>query len=235
MPGAPKREHGELTHSPEAMHAWVTQLTARFGGRPIAVCLEQSRGALLFALSKYENLVLYPIHPATAHDFRKAVYPSGSKDDPLDADVLLDFLRKHRERLRVWRPDTVATRELPLLVEDRRQLVEEKTRGLKQLTSRLKLSFPQVLSGFGGVDSLSLWKFLERWPDLETLRKARRSALPTFLERDRRCSGPPMEELWPAIQQSLPATHDTAVRNSSVLFVTTLVRRLQALRETIQQ
>ena len=79
--------------------------------------MEQSRGALLFALSKYDNLVLYPIHPAVANDFRKAVYPSGSKSDPVDADVLLDFLLTHRDRLRLWRPDTEQTRELQFLVE----------------------------------------------------------------------------------------------------------------------
>ena len=66
VPGAPRREHGEIEHSPEAIHLWITQLTTRFGVRPIAVCVEQSRGALLFALSKYGNLVLYPIHPAAA-------------------------------------------------------------------------------------------------------------------------------------------------------------------------
>src|SRR3954471_4574342 len=53
VPGAPRREHGEIEHSPEAIHIWITELTTRFAGRPIAVCIEQSRGALLFALSKY--------------------------------------------------------------------------------------------------------------------------------------------------------------------------------------
>ena len=66
--------------------------------------MEQSCGALLFTLSKYGNLVLYPIHPATASDFRKAVYPSGNKSDPVDADVLLDFLLTHRGRLRSGGP-----------------------------------------------------------------------------------------------------------------------------------
>ena len=130
--GAPKREHGEIEHSPEAIHVWISQLTTRFAGRPIAVCVEQSRGALLFALSKYDNLVLYPIHPAVANDFRKAVYPSGSKSDPVDADVLLDFLLTHRDRLRALRADSEQTRELQFLVEDRRRIMDEKTRCLNR-------------------------------------------------------------------------------------------------------
>lgn len=235
VPGARKRERGEIAHSPEAIHLWIMELTARFGDRPLAVCLEQSRGALLFTLSKYGNLVLYPIHPATAKDFRKAVYPSGSKSDPLDADVLLDFLLHHRNRLRLWQPDTEATRELRFLVEDRRRIVDEKTGWVNRLTQRLKMYFPQALSWFGSADSLSLWRFLEQWPDLESLRKAQRSALKAFLERDRRHSAPGLEELWPAIRQAIPATHDAAVIASSILLVRTTVRQLQHLRESIQE
>lgn len=235
VPGDQKRERGEIEHSPETIHLWIGQLTARFAGRSIAVCLEQSRGALLFALSKYGNLVLYPIHPATAKDFRKAVYPSGSKSDPLDADVLLDFLIHHRNRLRVWQPDNEQTRELRFLVEDRRRIVDEKTGWLNRLTQRLKMYFPQALSWFGSADSVLFWRFLEQWPDLETLRKARHSALKAFLERDRRHSAPEIEELWPAIRQAVPATHDAAVIASSILLVKTIVRHLQLLRESIQE
>jgi transposase len=234
VPGAGKRERGECAASPEAVEAWIGELSARFAGRPIAVCVEQSRG-LLFSLSKYENLVLYPIHPAAAKDFRKAVYPSGSKDDPLDADVLLDFLLKHRDRLRVWRPDTAETRELQFLVEDRRRLVDQKTCCLQQLTQRLKLYFPQALTWFGGADSVLLWKVLEQWPDWERLRKVDGSRLKSFLESDRRCSVPEWEQFWPALQQAVPATRDAAVIGSSVLFVSALVRQLLALRAAIQQ
>jgi transposase len=232
--GAGKRERGACGASPEAVEAWIGELAARFAGRPIAVCVEQSR-SLLFSLSKYENLVLYPIHPATAKDFRKAVYPSGSKDDPLDADVLLDFLLKHRDRLRVWRPDTAETRELQFLVEDRRRLVDQKTCCLQQLGQRLKLYFPQALTWFGSAESVLLWKVLEQWPDLETLRKVDSGRLKSFLESDRRCSAPEWEQLWPALQQAVPATRDEAVTRSSVLFVGALVRQLLTLRTTIQQ
>ena len=36
--------HGTLKQEPEAIAAWVAQLRKRFGGRPVALCLEQSRG-----------------------------------------------------------------------------------------------------------------------------------------------------------------------------------------------
>src|SRR3954463_9238588 len=58
---APGVEESELLHKPEAVEAWATELYRRFGGRPIAIALEQSRGSLLFMLLKYEHLVLFPV------------------------------------------------------------------------------------------------------------------------------------------------------------------------------
>ena len=49
-------ERGEVDHMPEAVEAWAAQMSQRFAGRPIAVAVEQSRGALVFLLSKYEQL-----------------------------------------------------------------------------------------------------------------------------------------------------------------------------------
>ena len=47
-----QRESGELEHTPEAVESWVAHLYQRFAQRPIAVAVEQSRGALVFRLSK---------------------------------------------------------------------------------------------------------------------------------------------------------------------------------------
>jgi len=55
------REHGEVGHMPEAIEAWIAQMSQRFAGRPIAVAVEQSRGALVFMLSKYEQLHIFPV------------------------------------------------------------------------------------------------------------------------------------------------------------------------------
>src|SRR5947207_11691553 len=94
------RERGELEARPEVVDAWITAYLARYPGRRIAVALEQKRGALLYTLMKYEQLTVYPIHGATASKFRAALHPSGSKDDPKDADLLLALLGQHRDRLR---------------------------------------------------------------------------------------------------------------------------------------
>jgi Transposase len=75
-------EQRKLEQTPEAIEAWASHLATRFDGRPIAVALEQSRGAVVFALTKYCHLHLYPVHPSTLAHFRQAMVPSGSKTIP---------------------------------------------------------------------------------------------------------------------------------------------------------
>src|SRR5271156_4385516 len=104
-------------------------------------------------LGKYEQLHIYPIHPRAASQFRAALFPSGTKNDPLDAELLLDLLMHHRDRLHRLNPDTPQTRLVQHLVEGRRKLVNEKTRQSNRLTAQLKLYFPQMLDWFDKIDS----------------------------------------------------------------------------------
>ena len=118
-----QREAGELEHRPEAVEAWVGELCRRFGYGPIAVAVEQVKGALVYMLRKYECLHLYPVPSTMSANMRQALYPSGAKDDPRDADVLLELLLLHRDKLHRLTPDNEATRQVQNLVEERRKLV----------------------------------------------------------------------------------------------------------------
>jgi len=140
--GSSLPQRGKVENTPEALHLWATALSVQFGGRPIAVCLEQCRGLLIYALSKYAHLVLFPVHPTTAARYRQTFSPSGAKDDPRDADSLLDLLLHHRDHFPRWQPDTVTNRHLQRLVEQRRLMVHEKTRQSNRLTACLKTFFP---------------------------------------------------------------------------------------------
>src|ERR1700745_2003611 len=105
-----QREQGELEHRPEVIEAWVSQLCRRFGPGPIAVAVEQVKGALVYMLRKYECLHLYPVPSTMSESMRKDLYPSGAKDDPRDAELLLELLLLHRDKLRRLTPDNEATR-----------------------------------------------------------------------------------------------------------------------------
>jgi len=74
-----KRESGELEHTPEAVEAWVGQLCQRFSNRPIAVAVEQSRGALVFMLAKYEPLHLFPVPSTMACQYARSTVSIGGQ------------------------------------------------------------------------------------------------------------------------------------------------------------
>jgi len=143
-----KLQRGELDNTPEAIQIWAAELERRFDGRPIAVALEQSRGAVIAMLSKYAHLVLFPIHPNTVSNYRKALYPSGAKSDPKDGDLILELLLAHPHKFRRLDPDTVETRKLQFLTEERRKLVNQHTAELQRLLGWLKQMFPQILQWF---------------------------------------------------------------------------------------
>lgn len=232
--GSAKRETGELEHTPEAVESWVAHLYQRFAQRPIAVAVEQSRGALVFMLSKYEPLHLFPVPPQMASSMRQALYPSGAKDDPRDADLLLDLLMPHRNKLRRLSPDSEATRRVQNLVEERRKLVDEKTAQINRLTDHLKVYFPQMLDWFGGLDSDVVCALLERWPALEELQKAPPASLRAFFRKHRCRDREQIEQRMEAIHRGIPAIHDRAVIEAKSAAVRVIVRLVRVLGEGIE-
>jgi transposase len=233
IPGNPKVERGDLDHTPEAVEVWAAELALRFAGRPIAVALEQSRGSLLFMLTKYAHLVLFPVHPTTLYDYRKGFRPSGAKSDPSDAGLLVDLLMRHREKLRRLNPDTEQTRTLQFLVEARRKFVSDKTRYSNRLTAYLKMYFPQVLGWFSEVTSPIAGDFLERWPSLQKLQNARPETLRKFFVQRHSCKPDSIDRRLKEIRSALPATHDAAVTCSCSAAVLALVRIMRTVRDAI--
>ncbi len=231
--GSQRDEQGEVENTPEAVEAWAVALQQRFGGRPIALCLEQSRGALVYMLTKYPHLVLFPVHPTTAARYRETFCPSGAKSDPSDTASLLDLLMRHRERLRPLQPDTVETRLLHFLVEERRRTVDDKTRQSNRLTDCLKLYFPQILHWFDDVTTPLVGDLLERWPSLEQLQRAHPGTLRRFFHEHNCRSQQLLEERIASISQAIPATRDQAVLEAGMRTARGLVSLLAALRGNI--
>jgi transposase len=179
--GQDKKETGVLAQKPEDINQWLGTLRERFKGQPLAVALEQSRGALIHALLDHEFLVLYPLHPNTVAQFRGAFKSSGSKNDPLDTDQILAILTKHLDQLLPLKPDTLETRLLGRLVEDRRKAVELRTSHVQALLACLKEYFPQAIELVNGnLCSGLAADFLKRWPTLAAVQQAKPATLRKF-------------------------------------------------------
>jgi transposase len=229
-------ERTTLDQTPEALAQWASALRARFPQGQIAICLEQSRGALLAGLLEFEHLTPFPVNPKTLACFREAFYPSRSKDDPVDADLLLDLLRKHRDRLRPWSPDTVQTRQLALLNEHRRQFVDQRTALTNQLQAHLKIIFPQALKLVGeNLGSALCTDFLDRWPTLQDVQQAKPATLRKFYYGHKSRAEDLIRQRLELVQTAVPLTRDAALLAAHRLAIRTLVAQLAALRPFLEQ
>jgi transposase len=230
-----RREAAILPHSSESIEQWATTLRARFNGQKVAVCLEQSRGPLIYALLKYDFLVLYPVNPSTLSRYREAFSPSRHKDDVADAAYLAELLAHHRDHLRAWHPDSEQTRTLRYLVEHRRRLVSDRTRISNRMTALLKCYFPQVLTWFPSIRTTLVCDFLLRWPSLNTLHGVRRETLARFFQTHNSVRKDTVEKRVEAIRQAVPLVTDRAVIASSVLMMRALAAQMKTTLEAIAE
>ena len=185
MPGRCKPGHrtvetGAFDHTPEAMDIWAAELRLRFGGQSVAVALEQSRGSLVFMLTKYDHLVVFPVHPTIWRTTGRAFGHRERRTTRRMPGSYWTSSCVHRDKLRRLNPDTPETRTLQFLVEERRKFVHEKTRCSNRLTAHLKMYFPQVLDWFDDIGCNIAADFLERWPSLEKLQRARPATIERF-------------------------------------------------------
>lgn len=222
-----------LQHTPEAIEAWANELREQFGGRPVAVCLEQAQGALVYALQQYPHLVLFPINPAKADAYREAFAHSGAKNDRVDAELLARYVREHHPRLRAWRPDTEQTRQLARLVELRRNLVEERKQTMQRIGAILKLYFPLALVIAKEYSEKLMLALLDRWATLGEWQRANPSTLKAlvspFLKHEET-----RDELVRQIRAASPLTTDPAIVQPNALYLQTQVAKIPGLNQAIE-
>jgi hypothetical protein len=228
------RYRGQLINTPEAIQVWAGELAQRFGGRPIAVALEQSRGAVIAMLLKYAHLVLFPVHSTTVANFRKAFAPSGAKSDPGDGRLILELLLTHPDKFRAFHPDTVETRKLQFLTEERRKLVNQHTSEVQRLISWLKQVFPQILKWFDKPACEMVGNLLLRWPTLQALQKASPKVLLKFFHQHNCRSEELIQERIDQIRLAVVATTDEALLQTALLCIRHSVGMLKILCSTIE-
>jgi len=229
-----KTQHLRLEQTPEALHEWVAKLRERFGNRPVAIGIETSRGPVISALMAYDFIVIFPINPKALKDYRAAFAVSGAKTDRTDAELLEEFIRLHRDKLKALVPDTELTRKLAGLVENRRHLVDERTRFVNQLHTTLKTYYPLAESLVGGqMNKPMAADFLTRWPDLQSLQKAEVPTLRSFFYKHNSRSAKKMEERLATLQKAKALTTDPAIITPARLLTVALAAMLKPLHLAI--
>ena len=232
--GDKRREFCRLAHKVEAIDDWAQSLYRRFGG-PIAVALELSKGPVVYALQKYDFFVIFPVNPSTLAKYREAFTPSGAKDDPTDAEFALDLILRHADRFTPLRPQSVEMRTLVSLVEQRRRLVNDRVRTTNRLRNTLKQYYPQALEWFDRIDTPLFCAFIERWPTLAQVKRARRTTLQSFFHQHNMRSAGVLDARLSSIKAASPLTLDEAVITPHRLQALVLVDLLRVTLAAIKR
>jgi Transposase/Transposase IS116/IS110/IS902 family len=201
-----QRETSTLEHTPEAIAQWAAALARRFPQRQIALCLEQAKGALISSLMAYPFMVLYPVNPATAARYRQAFKTSRAKSDPSDAQVCLELLLHHRDKLTPWRPDD------------------------------LKSYYPQALTLAGqDLFAPLACQFLLKWPSLQELQKAKKETIRKFYYAHNCRRLDVINKRLDAIASLISLTNDQALIEPAKVQVTMLARQLLQLSAALKE
>ena len=229
-----KAEHLRLQQTPEALHEWVAKVRERFGNRKIAIAVETSRGPVISALVAYDFIVLFPVNPKGLKSYRDAFSISGAKDDRTDAQLLEELLRLHPSKVRALEPDTELTRKLGGLVENRRHLVDERTRLINQIHATLKTYYPMAEALLEGqMNTPMAADFLLRWPDLDSLQKAQPEVIRSFFYKHNSRNAKKTEERLEAIKKAKALTTDGAIIEPARHLVVALAGMLRPLHQAV--
>jgi len=230
-----KEFHQELKHSAESIDTWVGEMLKLAGGQPIAIMLEQSRGALVYALMFRQNVLLYPDNPKKLARYRES-YPGDGKNDPTDAKYLARMLCERITTLTAWQPDDENTRLLANLSRQRRKIVDGQTKLRLQLTSLLKSYFPLLLELFGKDHQLPLLlTVLGRWADPRKIRRADRRLIRRVLREHSNGSQEQHDQIIARIRSAQLLCDDEALITPSAMAAKFLGSQIQQSQKTIRE
>ena len=154
----------------------------------------------------------------------------------MDAGQILEILTQHRDRLHRLNPDTVQTRLLGRLVEDRRKAVELRTSHVQALGASLKEYYPQALElTHGNLSSRLAGDLLIKWPTWADFQQAKPSTIKRFYYGHNVRSPKAIEHVLALAEKSPALTTDPAIVQSGCRLSQMYARLIQALHPVIAQ
>ena len=196
-----------IEHTAEALDAWLTELHQKVKGR-IAIALELKKGPVVYALQKYPFITVFPVHALS--------------------------LARYPQKIKAIEPDNADIRLLQQLVEQRRQLVEDKRRFVNRIINTLKQYYPQPLEWFSHRGSLLLCELIIRWPSLQQLKRARRDTIRNFLNAKGGRAMALTEQRVASIDNAIPLTTDPSVIEANALMAAALATQIKVVSEIIK-
>ncbi len=117
---------GTFKQDPKAIEDLIGTWRKRFPGATFALAIETTKGPLISALLKYDDVVIYPVNPAALASYRRRSLTVAARTIPATAQLLAQYLQHYLDQLRPLRHDEPLTRELASLKRTIRNSPEPK-------------------------------------------------------------------------------------------------------------
>ena len=234
--GSDDFEHTTVEHSPEKLTTWILELAERFNYKPMAIAIETSKGPLINFLSAYPFVTLFQVNPLSLSHYRKTFRVSSAKDDINDGELLCELVSTCLHRLRVIQDDDEQTKELAILCEQRRHIVEERKRTGNQLTAHLKQYYPLALEVAGEeIHSKLACEFVLRFPTLEDIQAVPDKAIIKFYKEHNCRKADVIDKRIGLIHKAQPLTTNKIILETSVLTAKLYAKLLLTLNEAVSE
>ncbi|MGH2815119.1 MAG: IS110 family transposase, partial [Actinomycetota bacterium] len=176
-----------------------------------------------------------PVQSNAIRVWREGEVLSGAKSDPGDAQVIAEYLRLRRHRLRELTPFSPQTRALRAVVRTRGDLVDQRVAATNQLAACLDAFWPGAKAVFADLQSEICLAFLTRYPTPESAQRLGEQRMAAFLIKHGYCGRRPAGELLHRLRAApagLTGSVEVEARRDAVL---AYVRILRALNASIKE
>jgi len=228
-----EQEKGYVEARPDKMKDWIEALHKRFPDHHFEVIVEMNKGPLIWQLKDYPFIDIFPLSPVASANFRKCFRPSGAKDDPGDAQLWLQYLQKHRDKLCVIQHGSELATTLDRLTTTRRRFVDDVTRHTNELRAILAEYYPDAFELMGDPTGPMALKFFKRWPKPEALARSKESSLRKFYYEHRVRHPKTIERRLTLAANVTVATNDPAIVETAILRAQSILEILGKLGRII--
>ena len=229
-----QQERFTLDNQPERLHSWLGELRERFAGHTVVIAVEKTRSQLINILVQYSFVQLYLVNPGSVAKYREAFAPSGAKDDPGDAELILTMVFKHADQLTPWKPDDAQTRLLRGLCEERRHAVDQRTKLVEELTSKIQRYYPQGIELAGGdLTTTMACDFLCKFPELDAVKKIHDGTLRKFYYAHNSRNEELIRKRLEQRRNAVAVTEDRAIIEPLKMTVLRIAQQIRALNASI--
>jgi transposase len=225
---------GSFLHTPVATAEIIQKWRELAGNATLCVSIEATKGPIINALMEVDKLEIYPINPAAMASYRKAFSHGGSKNDPVDCQLLVQYLTNYIDRIQPLQQDQPLTRQLASLVEERRHLVDRRADLGNELIAVLKLYFPAILLLKAAKPYAAfLLALVTKYPTLNAIQKAGANKIRKFFHA--RGLQKQTETRIETLLTATPLSRDETLLQVSSRRAVNLCEQLQLLNKLIKR